>query len=1028
MTAARWSRIQDIFGDALELEGVERGRYVDDACAGDTALRDEIVVLLATHEKPRVFLDTPLPAVQFLQLSAEQRIFRTGDLVSGRFRIERFLGEGGMGEVYAAFDLELSAMVALKTLRPELAAARGFAERLRREVHLARQVTHPNVCRVFDVGRDGETLYFTMELLEGETLEQRLAAGAKFTPLNALPIIQQLCDGLTAAHGPGIVHRDFKSANVMLAGDRAVITDFGLARLLETGGEQSAGLAIGTPAYMAPEQMEGAAVTPAADIYALGVVIFEMLTGEKPYQASSPLALAAKKVKHPPRSLRELADVPVHWEAAVRRCLAAKPEDRFAHAREVAAALEGQASVPEPARRIPWRPLAAAAVIALAAVGAWTLAPRFGQHTPPPEAVRWYRHGLDAMAEGAWFKASKLLGQAIAVDGDYIAAHARLAEVYSELDQGDRAKDEIIRAASLAPDRSALPVAEALLLEAAQASVARDFKKAADAYRARAGRVPPEERGQALLDQGRAEEKANLTIAAIATYQQATNALTQNERAHLHLGQLARRKNQPDVALEELRQAEEAFRLSSNLEGVTETMLARAVVYEETRRLKDAEPEFRAAMGMAAITGNVDQQIRSRFDLSRVRLRMGRADEARQMTEEAMAMAATEHADNLAVTGLNNVGDSLAAQSRWPEAEGYYQRAVVLGIRAKSARGMARAQLMMGQARMKLNDNDGALAHIEQAVKFYGGGGYGAQLEAALALSSEVQLAQGRYAEAEKNAKKLEEQANASQSEPSTLQALDKLLWIKMYQGDYRSAQELSARKAAIEGKSGRAVGQGLSLLNEAEAFWHLGRHREFNERIGQARAIVNALGKGGVNVENLLALVEAGGLLSQLRAAEARELAGKAMQAARGNSPQREAWAETVYCLAIARAGRAREGARLCATALEDAEETKVPAFVSMAMLALAEATFIAGDPTIAESLASAAREHSLKYGHREMALRALLVQWASQRRSGNHGKTEASAAAFAKESSFLWEEWGAGSLESYVSRPDIRALIAIQ
>jgi len=138
-----------------------------------------------------------------------------------------------MGEVYAADDQELHIRVALKTLHPHLAGSPKFAQRFRQEIQLARQVTHPNVCRIFDAGRHEGTLYFTMELLNGETLSHRLENEGRMNPSAAAPLIRQLCDGLSAAHRAGVLHRDFKSANVMLVGTRAVITDFGLARLLE---------------------------------------------------------------------------------------------------------------------------------------------------------------------------------------------------------------------------------------------------------------------------------------------------------------------------------------------------------------------------------------------------------------------------------------------------------------------------------------------------------------------------------------------------------------------------------------------------------------------------------------------------------------------------------------------------------------------------------------------------------------------------------------------------------------------------
>src|SRR6185295_15450304 len=212
-------------------------------------------------------------------------VFSAGDRVAGRYRILRFVARGGMGEVYEAEDVELRGRVALKTIRPEIALDRQAIDRFKREIHLARQVTHPNVCRIFDLGYhrapaagggpEVEITFLTMEFLPGETLDKRLRGG-RMTPAQALPLVRQMATALGAAHAMGIVHRDFKSGNVALVpgregeGVRVVVTDFGLARGSAAGdtfaSATATGHVVGTPAYMAPEQVEGKPVTAAADV------------------------------------------------------------------------------------------------------------------------------------------------------------------------------------------------------------------------------------------------------------------------------------------------------------------------------------------------------------------------------------------------------------------------------------------------------------------------------------------------------------------------------------------------------------------------------------------------------------------------------------------------------------------------------------------------------------------------------------------------------------------------------------------
>ncbi|MFN7940898.1 MAG: serine/threonine-protein kinase [Thermoanaerobaculia bacterium] len=319
--------------------------------------------------------------------------FLLGDLVAGRWRIRGFLGRGAMGEVFAAEDLELGGRVALKTLRARLGADANAVERFKREVLLARKVSHPGVCRIFEFGVHrpasdgaGAVLFLTMELLEGENLAHRLDRQGPLCETEARALGVQLAEALAAAHRAGVIHRDFKTANVMLVpspeGKRAVITDFGLARgfagdhhdghtVTEIGG------VLGTPAYMAPEQVEGKPLTAAADLFALGVVLFEMTTLELPWEGESPLSVAMKRVHEPPRSIAaRRGDLSPGFRAIVERCLARRPEDRFADASEVAAALAGAAAPAAHAglrqRRPRWAALAALGIVAVAvAAGIW---------------------------------------------------------------------------------------------------------------------------------------------------------------------------------------------------------------------------------------------------------------------------------------------------------------------------------------------------------------------------------------------------------------------------------------------------------------------------------------------------------------------------------------------------------------------------------------------------------------------------------------------------------------------------------
>jgi eukaryotic-like serine/threonine-protein kinase len=292
--------------------------------------------------------------------SGHETTFSEGDLVGDRYRIVRLVGAGSTGEVYEAVDQALGGSVALKTLKHGFSNQPVLLERFRREIQNARRVTHPNVCRIFDMGvhrvRKQQRFFLTMELLSGQSLATYLESREALTSAEALPLLSQIAAGLQAAHDAGVMHRDLKPGNVVLVqapdgGDRrAIITDFGLAISVEQVGmglTESSEL-IGTPEYMAPEQIDPASVTPAADIYALGIIAYEMLAKQPPFEpGSSPIATVLKRRHESPRPLHHLAPAVIpSWEAAILRCLERAPERRFQRPADFIAALTAPPGAP----------------------------------------------------------------------------------------------------------------------------------------------------------------------------------------------------------------------------------------------------------------------------------------------------------------------------------------------------------------------------------------------------------------------------------------------------------------------------------------------------------------------------------------------------------------------------------------------------------------------------------------------------------------------------------------------------------
>jgi serine/threonine protein kinase len=288
---------------------------------------------------------TPLPDMKDIQVTetieTPKEELTTGSTYAGRYQIIEELGKGGMGRVYKVFDKEVSAKIALKLIKPEIASDQKTIERFRNELKVAREISHKHVCRMFDLGKEEGTYYITMEFVSGENLKSFIRRSGFLSIGKAISIANQVCEGLSEAHRLGIVHRDLKPQNIMIDKEgNARIMDFGIARSMQTKGITGSGVMIGTPEYMSPEQVEGKEVDQRSDIYSLGVILYEMLIGRVPFEGDTPLSVALKhKVETPegPRGLN--VSIPESLESIILRCLEKSKENRFQNTEDLMKAL-----------------------------------------------------------------------------------------------------------------------------------------------------------------------------------------------------------------------------------------------------------------------------------------------------------------------------------------------------------------------------------------------------------------------------------------------------------------------------------------------------------------------------------------------------------------------------------------------------------------------------------------------------------------------------------------------------------------
>ena len=954
-----------------------------------------------------------------------------------------------MGEVFLAEDSTLGRKVAIKMLSERRDGSELARQRLINEAKAAAALDHPNICSIHEVGEEDDRVFIVMQYIDGQSLAERIRKNP-LPPGEVVEIGMQAAQALAEAHGAGIIHRDIKPQNIIVTPRGQVkVLDFGLATTARHDPDAEtkerlteAGSIVGTPGYMSPEQLRGKSIDPRSDIFSLGVTLYECATGMYAFERGSSLEVSLRVVTEtpPPPSERNPA-VPPGLDRIIARAMAKDPVARYESARELHAdllglkqELEGSQPVSRPVSTAPSptdvsrRSLRFKTLIAASAVAA-LLAAWFGSgllrrgHVPLPEAIVWYNRGTSAIREGAYFQAGKALDRALDIDNAFALARARRSEAYAEIELTDKAREELLEAMALLPDRSSLSAAESMYVDAVAATLSRNFKTAIEKYSQIVDSVGDNEKPAAYVDLGRAYEKDENRDKAIESYARATQLDPQSAAAFLRSGILYGRRQELAKANDAFSRAQDIYQAMSSQEGLAEVYYQRGSLLARIRKLPEAREQLERSLEMSRSSANEYQSIRTELQLSNVYYAEGDSNRAKRIAADAVKAAQSINIRTLATNGLIDLGYTLLARGEFADTRSYLQQALDFARQDKSIRLEARARLALGSLSTQEGRFDEAVSHLQSALKFYQPAGYRTETSNALILLGRAYRDKGEYAVAMKAFSEQLELAKQS-GDPARLAATHSSLGVLL--GDnqeiYPEALPHFDESYRINTSLGARVGLGWDQANRASALWQLGRYAEAKAALDEAHSIAAEPEAGFKSQLAYVELIGAQMAFSLGKTAEATTRATAAVTLADRDYKDTALQAKQTLALTQAKSGAAKQATALVDEAVGAARELKLPRLLSTALLASAEVRVTSGDGRGALADAQAAQKMFASAAQLESEWRAWLVSARSVSLEGDSSTAYDYATRAESSRAALQARWGDNHYGGYVRRPDIQ------
>jgi serine/threonine protein kinase/Tfp pilus assembly protein PilF len=979
-----------------------------------------------------------------------------GQTVS-HYRIIEKLGEGGMGVVYVAEDKHLARKVAIKFLS---STDHHYRARFIREARAVSALNHPNIAAVYDYGEtDEDQPFIVMEYVKGTTLSDLLDQGLTFR--RSVEVIMAIAEALAEAHESGIVHRDIKPSNVVVNEKGVVkVLDFGLVKHLFDQGNSGVDLdaatlystqtrsdvIVGTPLYLSPEQATGKQIDGRSDLFALGALLYECLTGQSAFSGASVLEIGAQIIHVSPAPPSQINPrVPAALDRITLKLLEKKVDARYQSAAELVAdlkkALAGLSGDTEvvPSRlsrsgtdgvQRPTTALATltmslrrqrfsitsvagviilTAVVILAVIYVWPKS----YYKPSPAALDWFEHGTRALRDGAYYQASRALEQAITIDNNYALAHARLAQAWAELDYFDKAKDELL----LVGNRSSVSPEDALYLDAITAMVRRDFKAAVSSYSQLAQLRPND--SQVLVDLGYAYDNDGSAKEALENYEKAISMNSgQYATAYLRAGIVYARTQNVDKATERFETAEKLYRAATNNEGLNEVFRRRGVLYRNSGKYKEAQEQFMLTLEGSKSTGFEAQKINALIDLSYLASIQGDVSNSENYANQAVTFAQQNHLENLTANGLLELGNSFSARDP-AKAESYFNQALRFARENKGRVTEANAIVNLGGLYISNLRIDEGLNLVKQALAFFREGNYRRSESQCLTQIGRGYRRKGDYTAALDALNQKLELAKQGNSQPLIADTYGEMGAVLLDQQNYPAALEkynsaLSIYEAV--NNKGRIV---YVKINKANILSRLGRYEESQQTLDEINDDIN---KQYQQLMATVSLIKGFTYLSQRNFGEAKIRSEQAISLAGKHAP--EVLIEGKYVLGLVKAlsSSGQDAAKLCEEAATMANSAGEADLHSRALLAQSEVAFRKNDAQMALTLALQAQEKFARGSQLESEWRAWLIAALAVQQLGDQARADEYSKNAREVRSKLEQQWGSDAFKVYISKPDIQ------